>query len=193
MVDPMLDPEFASENMRPISRREYDKLVELGAFEAERVELLRGVLVTMTPQGGAHANVSAWFAQRLTRLLDESFDVRSHSPYPASDDSEPEPDVSVNRPPRSLLEHPDRTLLVIEVSDSSLRKDRRIKLPIYAQAGVPEYWIASLKTGNVEVYTQPGPDGYQRLETYDSTGTLRPTSLPGIAIAVAEIPFPPPE
>lgn len=63
-------------------------------------------------------------------------------------------------------------------------------MPIYAQAGVPESWVVNLETRTAEVYTRPGRDGYQRLETYDVTGTLRPVSLPGVAIAVAEIPFP---
>lgn len=105
MVDPMLDPEFASERVRRLSRREYNALWDLGAFDDERVELLRGVVVTKSPQCGAHANVAAWLAQRLTRLVDERVDVRSHSPYPAGDDSDPEPDVCVNsslHPPTSI-------------------------------------------------------------------------------------------
>lgn len=86
----MLDPELLEpEALRKLTRREYDKLVELGFFEDERVELLCGMLVTMSPQGGPHATISNWFAQELTLRLGRDFDVRAHSPYAASDDSEP--------------------------------------------------------------------------------------------------------
>jgi len=90
MLDFMLDPELLEpEALRKLTRREYDKLVELGFFEDERVELLCGMLVTMSPQGGPHATISNWFAQELTLRLGRDFDVRAHSPYAASDDSEP--------------------------------------------------------------------------------------------------------
>lgn len=190
MLDPMFDlPALAPEGIRRLSRVEYDRMVDLGMFEDERVELLYGVLVAMSPQGAPHATITAWFQQRLIRALDDSFDVRGHSPFAATDDSEPEPDVSVARrsPERT---HPSVALLLIEVSESSLRKDREIKTRLYAEAGVPEYWIVDL-TGDeivVEVYTDPSPQGYRLIEAMGTDRILRPTQLPGVAIAVADIP-----
>ncbi len=192
MVDTMLDPKLlAPERVRPLSRREYDQLVDLGAFENERIELLRGMLVTMSPQGGPHAGLTAWFARRLIRALDDTFDVRSHSPFVATDDSEPEPDVSVSAS-RSIKEHPSSALLLIEVSQSSLRIDRVVKMSIYAEAGVPEYWVVDVDASEVEVFTQPGPDGYRCRERFGRGHTLQPAKLPGIALAVADIPWPGP-
>ena len=136
-----MDPEiFLGERLRPISRREYDELVELGWFEDEPIELLRGMLVEMTPQGNDHSDIGAWIAHRFMAVLSiYEWDVRTHSPYAATDDSEPEPDVQVSRKPKPRGSHPTSALLVVEVSRSSLRKDRKLKLPIYAENGVPEY------------------------------------------------------
>jgi Uma2 family endonuclease len=186
----MLDPKLlVPEKVRPLSRREYDQLVDLGVFGEERIELLRGMLVTMSPQGGPHAGITAWFARRLIRALDDTFDVRSHSPFAATEDSEPEPDVSVS-PTGSFAEHPSAALLLIEVSQSSLRIDRVVKMSIYAEAGVPEYWVVDVDACEVEVFTQPSPDGYRSRERFGRGHTLQPARLPGIAIAVADIPWP---
>ncbi len=193
MLDFMFDPrELAPETIRVWSRHEYDRLVSLGMFAEERIELLRGMLVTMSPQGVAHSGITAWFAQWLIRHLDERWDVRSHSPYAAGDDSEPEPDVSVSPATNNPTEaHPSKAVLLIEISDSSLAKDRRIKAPIYAEAGVPEYWIVDISGDQlcVEVHTDPAPSGYRRVEILRDDDVLRPTQLLRIEIAVREIPW----
>jgi Uma2 family endonuclease len=187
-VDPMLDPELLQpETVRPLARREYDQLVELGVFEDERVELLRGVLVTMSPQGAAHSGLTAWFMQRLTRATDESYDVRAHSPFAADDYSEPEPDVSVSLRDDGPYHHPTKLLLLIEVADSSLRKDRRVKLPIYAEAGVPEYWIVDVNAQAIEVHTHPVDGVYTSVVRFEREGVLRPVAVPGVEIEVSSI------
>lgn len=184
----MLDPALlAPEKLRPLRRREYEQLVDLGAFEDERVELLRGQLVTMSPQGASHATVTARLAQQLIRMLDDSFDVRSHSPFAATDDSEPEPDVSVSMRQRRRAYHPSKALLLIEVAESSLRKDRRIKSAIYAENGVPEYWVFDLRTKTVFVHTRPEDGQYTLTEKRGRGDVLRPTVLPGVALSVSKI------
>jgi len=192
MLDFMLDPDLLRpEAIRKLSRREYDKLVDLGVFEDERVELLRGVLVTMSPQGAPHSTISGWFAQQLSVLLGMEFDVRAHSPYAASDDSEPEPDVSVSRRVAIVLEHPAQPLLLIEVAESSMRKDTRIKAPIYAEASAPEYWIVDISGSElvIAVHSEPTPHGYRRVEMLRDGDVLRPAKLPGIEIAVRDVPW----
>jgi len=189
----MFDPNLLTpEAIRKLSRREYDKLVELGVFEDERIELLRGMLVTMSSQGSAHATITSWLAQTLSELLDRtSFDVRGHCPFAATDDSEPEPDISVSRRRTAALDHPDNALLLIEVAESSIRKDRQLKAPIYGEARVPEYWIVDIsgKDLTVDVHTGPSNDGYRFVETFRDGDTLRPTKLPGLEIAVRDIPW----
>ena len=192
MLQPMFDPQdLGPERIRKLSRHEYDRLVALGMFSDERIELLRGFLVTMSPQGEDHSGISHWFVKRLTLLLGEAWDVRAHSPYAASEDSEPEPDVSVEpKVQNPRLAHPSNAALLIEVSNSSLANDRRIKGPLYAEAGVPEYWIVDI-SGNelrVEVHTDPAPDGYRQVAILRDGDVLRPTRLPGVEIAVDDIP-----
>jgi Uma2 family endonuclease len=187
----MFDPDLlAPEAIRKLSRREYDKLVDLGVFEDERIELLRGMLVKMSPQGGPHATISSWLVQELAIRLGRDFDVRGHCPYAATEDSEPEPDVSVSQRFTNLLEHPTNPLLLIEVADSSVRKDRKLKGPIYAEAGAPEYWLVDISGDalRIEVHTNPTPSGYRNVEILHDGDTLRPTRL-AIEIPVLDIPW----
>jgi Uma2 family endonuclease len=187
MVGNMLDLEqLAPERVRPLHRREYEQLVEAGAFEDERVELLRGVLVAMSPQSDAHAGSTARIANLLTLALGGRVEIRAHSPLAAGEDSMPEPDVAVV-PRTAIGTHPPHAFLVVEVSASSLRKDRKIKAPIYAEAVVPEYWIVDLDGRVVEVCTQPAEGVYRSIVTVGEGGVLRPSAFPEVAIPVAEI------
>ena len=189
MLEDMLDPhEIAPERIRPISRTEYERMVGVGLFEQEHVELLHGTLIEMSPQGGHHATVCAWLSQRLTLALGMTLEIRPQLPFAADDWSEPEPDLVVARRDHSAHEHPSKALLVIEVSESSLRKDRILKARLYARAGIPEYWIVVLATMEVEVYTNPQGDGYADIQTRRDSDVLRPIQLPGVEIAIAEIP-----
>ncbi|MCW5804433.1 MAG: Uma2 family endonuclease [Deltaproteobacteria bacterium] len=185
----MFDPSLVHpEHIRPLTRTEYDRIVDTGIFDGQELELLRGMLVTMSPQGEVHAGLTAWLVRWFVRKLD-GYDVRGHSPYAATDDSEPEPDVTVSRATH-LFAHPTSPLLVIEVSDSSIRKDRTLKSSIYAEAGAPEYWIIDV-TGDelvVQVHTQPSPLGYGRTVTLRDGDVLRPTLL-DLELPVLDLPF----
>jgi Uma2 family endonuclease len=190
MLSSMFDPELVEpEHIRPISRKEYERMVEVGILDAdERCELLRGAIVTMSPQKWHHATIVAWLTEQLIRQLATEYEVRPALPYAAGEWSEPEPDVAVARKDYSRHEHPSDVFLVIEVAESSLRKDRKIKTGIYAEAGVPEYWIVDLKTMSVEVYTRPIGDRYESMIALRDGDVLRPTMLPGVALAIADMP-----
>jgi Uma2 family endonuclease len=184
-------PDIAPQQLRRISGNEFDQMCRIGLFQDEHVELLRGVLVTISPQNEPHARVTAWLGRQLGRILDvDAFEVRQHSTFAPLADSRPEPDVAVFRQElRAKL--PTEALLLIEVSDSSLRIDRKIKLPLYAEAGVPEYWIVDINAAVVEVYTEPTPTGYARAAVYRAGDMLQPIALAGVHIAVGEIPCSP--
>jgi Uma2 family endonuclease len=189
----MLDWEALSpETMRPLRRTEYDLLVASGVFEDEHVELLRGVLVATHRK----SNLEAWIIAELSQLvivqlaergLGERHTVRPQMPYAASDDSEPEPDLAVVRRQAFGDPHPDRALLVIEVADTSLRKDREVKRDIYAEAGVPEYWIVDVAGRAVDVHTEPRDGAYRSVVRVGLDGELVPTQLPGVTVPVAAI------
>lgn len=187
-LDPMLDPrQVAPERLRPLRRREFDRLVELGCFEDEQVELLRGALVSMTPQKPPHADVVSRLAHRLILVLGERALVRAQAPFAASDYSEPEPDLAVV-PMRSYRDaHPNEAFLLIEVADSSLSKDRKVKSGIYAACGVPEYWIVNLVDNLVEVHRDPAGESYRQVERLGPGQTLSPAAFPDIVLPVDTI------
>lgn len=170
-------------------RSEYDRLIALGVFVDEKIELLRGQLVTMSPEGWDHAEIGNWLLRRLVRTLGDEFEIRHASPFAANDDSEPEPDLFIGRTEPGRRAHPSHPLLLIEVSNSSIRKDRKIKRALYAEIGVPEYWIIDITRGVpvVEVYTEPSVQGYARMVTLRDGDVLRPLHVP-IELAVADLP-----
>jgi Uma2 family endonuclease len=177
--------------IRPLRRVEYDRLVELGLLhEDENVELLYGRIVEMSPQGTAHA----WAIQQLTELLIAALagraKVRPQLPLALSDTSEPEPDLAVVAPGEYRLEHPTTALIVIEVADSSLASDRTIKGRLYAESGIPEYWLVNLVDGEIEVYRDPTRTGYLRAARQGRDGMVR-LELAGIDLKVADF-VPPP-
>ena len=184
----MLDAEqIEPERIRPLRRAEYDKLVELGAFEDERIELLRGVLVEMSPAGTRHAHGASWIADLMYRLLGERALVRCQCPFGASDDSEPEPDVAVVARRVYLDDHPTSAHLIVEVAESSLRKDRGVKRELYAAAGVPEYWIINLVHEVVEVHREPVDGLYGQAIRLGRGDRLRMIAFPDIEVAVADL------
>jgi Uma2 family endonuclease len=192
VMDMSTDDAIPLAEQRRFTRVEYERLVAQGWFEGEPVELLDGVLVTMSPQSNEHVWVSAAFHRLLVLRIDalpdrDRYLVQSHAPFAASDDSEPEPDLAVvpNRAFGAGL--PTRAHLLVEVAVSSLRRDRGRKRRIYASAGVPEYWIVDVAAGAVEVYTDPSGGAYRTMTRVERGGTLRPIELPGVAIDVLEI------
>jgi Uma2 family endonuclease len=175
---------------RRLRRTEYMRLVDAGVFEGESVELLYGQLVTMSPQGDPHINVSADIAAMLIRQLGEKYRVRSHSGLGLWTHSCPEPDVSVVEM-TELRAAPRTAFLVVEVAQTSHAKDRIIKAPLYAQAGIPNYWLVDLERLAVDVHTQPQGRRYGKVRTLTRRDTLRAVGLPRVAIPVARI-LPPP-
>ncbi len=181
---------LAPERLRPLRVREYDQLVAAGVFADEHVELLGGVLVAMSPQGDPHRVTTALIAMLLTRALDGTWFVQAHSPLRVSSSSKPEPDVAVMR--RDDAHRQRSPVLVIEVSETSVVKDREIKRHFYAAAKIPEYWIVDLQRGVVEVRTRPLGRDYTRTRERAHGDVIRPLGLRGVAIAVSDfLPRPP--
>jgi Uma2 family endonuclease len=167
--------------VRRLRRAEYDRLIGLGMFEGEKLELLYGRLVSMSPQGQGHAFSIARLTKILVLGLRDRADVRVQLPFGASDDSEPEPDVAIVSPGDYLDGHPQHALLVIEVAGSSVEDDRSLKGPLYAAAGVPEYWIVNVVDGVVEVYREPRDGVYAQVSRHDRDASL---AVPGFADVV---------
>jgi len=172
--------------IRPLKRSEYERLVQLGEFEGEHIELLEGQLVQMSPIGPPHSSaVQKLNALLVPRLVDRAA-VRIQSPFAALDTSEPEPDVALVPSGDYDEQHPTVALLIIEVAESSLRHDCGIKQRIYARAGVPEYWIVNTPDKCVEVYREPTPEGYRHCSRVDHEGSLAPQAFPDLRLAVRQ-------
>lgn len=173
--------------IRPLRRVEFDRMVQSGVFdEDEHIELLAGALVAMSPQGFLHSECSGELMTLLIKRLGDRAAVRAHSPFAAGEYSQPEPDVAIYPPRRHVRSHPDEALLIVEVADSSLRRDRGLKSEIYAEAGVPEYWIVDLAHGTVEVRTAPQDGHYGRTVTYGRGERIALAAFPEVALATDE-------
>lgn len=172
---------FASEPLHPLSVDDYHRMIEAGILgEDDRVELLEGVLVEVSPEGPAHATVIARLARHLFVALAERPDlmVRVGNPLTLRPRSEPEPDLAVvDEADSTFTAHPSRAHLLVEVSSSSRPIDRGRKLAIYARARIPEDWIVDLVESVIEVQRDPTGDLYADIERYPAGATVAPAAL----------------
>jgi Uma2 family endonuclease len=173
--------------VRPLRRAEYDKLVELGAFHGERIELLDGRLVQMSPIGPPHSSTIDKLTAKCVELLAGRALVRVQNPFAALEVSEPEPDLAIVPLGNYETEHPSSADLIIEVAESSLDYDRGPKLRVYAECGVPEYWIVNLVERCVEVHRKPGGGRYWQVQRVDETSVVSAERHPQLELRVAEI------
>jgi Uma2 family endonuclease len=177
----------AAEVIRPLRRVEYDQLIALGAFEDERIELLDGEMVAMSPIGTAHNSVVQKLNELLVLALHGRASVRCQSSFAASELSEPEPDFAIVPRGEYDLDHPSEAYLIIEVAESSLVKDRGRKLRLYASGGVPEYWVVNLVERCIEVYRDGEGQSYARLERYERGQSIRLLAFSEVSIAVSDV------
>jgi Uma2 family endonuclease len=170
---------------------EYHRMFEAGILgDDERVELLEGVIVVLPSQNPPHASAIQRLNKWLVRQLDDSLALLPQLPVTLGSRSEPVPDLAVVRAEdidRKTL--PKTALLVIEVADTSLRKDRGFKAALYARFGIAEYWIVVVQESAVEVYRDPDPAAgrYRTLLTMAKEGTLVPARVPGVSISLADL------
>jgi len=177
----------SAEVIRPLRRVEYDQLVALGAFQNERIELLEGALVTMSPIGAPHCGTVERLNQLLVLALHGRAVVRCQSSFAAHELSEPEPDFTVVPPGDHDSDHPSEAHLVIEVAESSLAMDRGKKLRLYASCAIPEYWVVNLVERCIEVYTGPLPGAYSQVEKYERGQSIRLVAFPDVSFAVSDV------
>jgi len=175
-----------------LTRRDYYRMGETGILrEDDRVELLEGQLVDMSPIGPRHTIVT----DNLNELLVTGFagraKVRCQEPVVLDDGSEPQPDFALVQRPWIGYPHthpgPGDIFLLIEVSDSSLTFDRTVKLELYARANIREVWIVDLTTDTVLVHRQPAAGEYRSVDRTKAPELLSVEALPGPTIPVAAI------
>ncbi|MDR7554009.1 MAG: Uma2 family endonuclease [Armatimonadota bacterium] len=169
---------------------EYERMALAGILsEDDRVELIEGEIVEMTPIGSRHADVVTRLTMLLARAVGDRALVSVQNPVRLDRYSEPQPDLTVLRPGSYAARHPEPSdvLLLIEVADATGRYDRGVKLPLYARAGVPEVWIVDLQAHAVEQYRAPAPDGYREVTRHRPGDRLAPEALPDLVVSVEAV------
>jgi len=157
----------------------------------DRVELIEGEIVQMTPIGSNHAGVVACLYSFFSKNLGEKAIVWVQNPLRLSRYSEPEPDIALLKPRSDFYRNnhpaPEDVWLIIETADSSIAYDRQIKTPLYARHGIPELWIVDLNRKAIEAYSQPSPEGYGFTQTVQSGQSLSPIHFPELVLPVRNL------
>ncbi|WP_117237315.1 Uma2 family endonuclease [Thermus sediminis] len=177
---------------RPFTAKEYHRLLEAGILrEDDRVELIEGEILEMSPIGSRHLAA----VNRIARLFFQRFGDRAivsvQNPIHLDPRSEPQPDLTLLKPNPSdyaeALPTPQEVLLLVEVMDTSQAYDREVKLPLYARAGIPEVWLLDLEARRLEVYRKPTPEGFAEARALGPEETVAPLSFPEARLPVAHL------
>lgn len=171
---------------------DYHKMIASGVFtKYDRVELIRGEIVQMSPIGPVHAGrvdrINELFMFRLAGRVT----VRVQNPVELDDTSEPQPDIALLRRRADFYEsghpHPSDVFLLVEVADSTVRKDREVKMQLYAEDNISEVWLVDINEQCLEVYREPSVNGYQSVQKLESGDTVSIQAFPDVVFAVDEI------
>lgn len=184
-------------NIQPQPRRlrfsvdEYYKMIELGMLkDYEKAEIIEGELIQKMTIGDKHAAVVNILNRFFIKNVSDDILVSIQNPLRISDYNEPEPDIVLSdltkydgkRHPR-----PEEVILVVEVSDATLKYDPDVKLPLYAESGIEQVWIVNLKKNIVEIHQNPFDDIYQTVKIYKAGDTIDLQSFPNLNLKVDEI------
>jgi Uma2 family endonuclease len=168
----------------------YHRAIEAGIFDDQPIELLRGDLSLMPPEREPHAYYNTEAADYLRYLLGERVKIRDVKPITLPNQSEPAPDLAIVKPKGAIyLEHhpyPEDIFWIIEFAQATLSKDLNEKKEIYAGAGIPEYWVANLKSFQLKVFRDL-QDGQYSTELTLTTGTIAPLAFPDVSVLVERL------
>ncbi len=155
--------------------------------EDDRVELIDGEVVKLTPIGWRHAWCVNTLNMLLARPAQGRYVVSVQNPLVISEHGEPQPDLVLLRTlPPGRLPAPEDVLLVVEVSDTTLAYDKSVKLSRYAGAGIAEVWLVDLNSETIEVHSGPGPGGYRRTTRFRRSDRVESDAVPDLAFNAGE-------
>ncbi len=177
---------------RKFTVEEYEKMATEGIIKPdEKVELIRGEIIKMSPMGTRHAAGIARLTQLFSRKFGDLILLGVQNPIRLNNNSQPEPDLSLLIPRSDFYVAaypcPQDIYLIIEVSDSTLDYDRYTKIPLYAEANIQEVWIVNLKEECLEVYRHPLHGSYQAIQKYYRGESIFIESFPAIKLTLIEI------
>ena len=177
---------------RKFTVQQYHQMCESGILtEDDRVELIRGEIIEMSPIGTKHAACVKCLNKLLYRKLGDRVLIAIQDPIVLNNKSEPQPDVALLQPRDDFYEtahpQPQDIFLLIEVADSTVMYDREEKIPLYAEANIREVWLVDINAQIVEVYQQPTGAGYQIIQKFTPGENLSIAAFPDIKITVNQI------
>lgn len=191
-------PSIAEEDDAPRpflwTREQYYEMGNLGWLEGRRVERIYGEIIQMPPMGRPHRTSVILAGPVLQRAFGDGCFVAAQVPLELGERNDPEPDVAVFQ--GSVRDYADAplasALLVVEISEATLRYDRATKASVYAESGIADYWIVNLKARQLEVHRQPGPlsdvaFGYGEITIYKSGETVAPLAAQASPVAVDDL------
>ena len=171
---------------------EYYQMALAGILgEDDRVELIDGEIVEMTPIGARHAECVDRLTEFFFRAFGGAARLRVQNPVRLGEHSEPKPDVALVHRRAGLYGSghptPEDILLLVEVADSSADPDRRVKVPLYARSGIQEVWLVDLEQETITIYRDPAPDGYRSARVARRGDELAPISFPDLVLKAADL------
>mgnify|MGYP000011744326 FL=1 len=171
---------------------EFEQMGRAGILtEDDRVELIEGEIVEMTPIGLRHAGCVNRLVALLAPVVTSRALLHVRNPIRIGEQSEPQPDLALLRPRQDYYAAghpgPEDILLVIEVAETWTAYDREVKISLYGRSGIREAWLVDLDAGQVEVFRQPGPEGYAERQILRAQDTVSPLALPDVSLRVGEI------
>ena len=177
---------------RKFTIEQYHKMTEVGILnEQERVELIRGEIIKMSPIGLRHAATINRLNQLFQQRLGQRIIVSIQNPIQLADTSEPQPDVALLKPYPDFYETkiptPEDIFLLVEVVDRSLNYDGDVKIPLYAENRIIEVWLVDVNNQSIKVYRQPEGNSYQDVQNFTRGQSISPLAFSDIIITVDEI------
>ena len=171
---------------------DYYRMAEAGILnEDDRVELIEGEIIEMAPIGSHHASSVMRLMALFGRLTPDLATLSAQNPVRIDDYSEPEPDFMLLKPRADFYREahptPEDVLLLVEVADASITYDRRVKLPLYARAGIAEVWIVDLVRNRMDVFRTPSPRGYEETLSIERDGFVTPQAFPDLRIHASDV------
>jgi len=175
---------------RRFSRDEYYEMARTGILKPkERVELLHGEIIAMSPHGSPHAAVVGYYSKKLQAAFGDHVTIRVQAPLILGKNSEPEPDLAVvtGQPLQYVTHHPTTALLVVEIAETSLTYDRSTKAQLYAEHLIPEYWIVNIPDRQVEVFRSPAKTGYEMHTILSADDSIFPLHAPEFTLLLSDV------
>jgi len=171
---------------------EYHRMAEVGLLAVDaRVELVEGEIIDMAPIGNAHRSVVVQLNRLLTRAVGDEGIVLVQDAVRLNNRSEPQPDLAILKPRKDFyagkFPAPGDVILLIEVSDTTLKYDREIKVPLYARTEIPEVWLFDLTSSRVHFFRKPAGGAYLETASTQQPGITALSSLPGVSVDLSGV------